>query len=102
MNYNYMTGDGSMMFFSWITYILVIALIILGIAALWKYINKNNMINTKHLFKVASAWISAVYVVCYAGVAIYPPIRGLFMRYSLHTDVFSSLIFSVSSTSCPV
>ena len=33
------------------------------------------MINTKHLFKVASAWISAVYVVCYAGVAIYPPIR---------------------------
>ena len=46
------------------------------------------MINTKHLFKVASAWISAVYVVCYAGVAIYPPIRGLFMRYSLHTDVF--------------
>lgn len=40
MNYNYMTGDGSMMFFSWITYILVIALIILGIAALWKYINK--------------------------------------------------------------
>lgn len=46
------------------------------------------MINSKHLFKVASAWISAVYVVCYAGVAIYPPIRGLFMRYSLHTDVF--------------
>jgi len=42
MNYNYMMGGdgGSMMFFSWITYLLVVALLILGIAALWKYINK--------------------------------------------------------------
>lgn len=41
MGYNYMMdggGDG-MMFFSWIVYILVIALLVLGIAALWKYIN---------------------------------------------------------------
>ena len=45
------------------------------------------MINIKHLLKVTSIWISIVYVICYAGVAIYPPIRQLFMRYSLHTDV---------------
>ncbi|OGG42145.1 hypothetical protein A3A21_02050 [Candidatus Jorgensenbacteria bacterium RIFCSPLOWO2_01_FULL_45_25b] len=45
------------------------------------------MIHVKHLLKTSSAWISIVYVVCYAGVAIYPPIRGLFMRYSLHSDI---------------
>ncbi len=40
--YNMMGGmyGSSMMFFGWITYILILALIILGIAALWKYINK--------------------------------------------------------------
>lgn len=43
------------------------------------------MINIKHLLKVTSAWISVVYVVCYAGVAIYPPVRDLFMQYALHT-----------------
>lgn len=53
------------------------------------------MVNTKHLIKVTSAWISVVYIVCYAGVAIYPPIRNLFMKYSLHTDVtFRSDFFS--------
>ncbi|MEK7098212.1 MAG: DUF5676 family membrane protein [Patescibacteria group bacterium] len=53
------------------------------------------MINTKHLLKVASAWISIIYIVCYAGVAIYPPVRSLFMRYSLHADVsFKSDFFS--------
>ena len=44
MNYYYgMMGGGyggSMMFFGWIVSILVLALIILGIIALWKYINK--------------------------------------------------------------
>ena len=44
------------------------------------------MINIKHLLKVTSVWISVVYAICYAGVAIYPPIRQLFMRYSLHAD----------------
>lgn len=54
------------------------------------------MISTKHLLKVSSAWVSIVYVICYAGVAIYPPIRGLFMRYSLHADVsFASNFFSI-------
>jgi len=53
------------------------------------------MINTKHLLKVVSAWISIVYVICYLGVAIYPPIRDLFMRYSLHADtVLRSDFFS--------
>ncbi len=45
------------------------------------------MIDTKHLIKVVSAWMSVVYAVCYAGVAIYPPVRDLFMKYSLHADV---------------
>lgn len=45
------------------------------------------MINTKHLLKVASAWVSAVYIVCYLGVALFPESRQLFMRYSLHADV---------------
>jgi len=40
--YSMMGGGygGSMMFFSWITSILVLALIVFGIIALLKYINK--------------------------------------------------------------
>ena len=41
--------------------------------------------NTKHLLKVVSAWISVVYVVCFAGGALIPGIRPGFMKYSLHT-----------------
>lgn len=53
------------------------------------------MINTKHLLKVSSIWVSIIYVICYAGVAIYPSIRSLFMKYSLHADVsFKSDFFS--------
>ena len=44
------------------------------------------MINAKHLLKVTLAWTSAVYVVCYVGVAIYPPVRMVTMRYALHVD----------------
>lgn len=42
MDYNYMmgVGGGNMMFFAWITYALVIVALVLGIAALWKYVNK--------------------------------------------------------------
>jgi hypothetical protein len=42
MNYSYMMGGagGGVMFFAWIAYLLVTVLIIFGIAALWKYINK--------------------------------------------------------------
>lgn len=43
--------------------------------------------NTKHLFKVVSAWTSIVYVICFAGVALFPGIRPEFMRYGLHTDM---------------
>ena len=54
------------------------------------------MLDIKHLIKVTSAWISIVYDICFAGVAIYPPIRVLFMRYSLHADVtFNSSFFSI-------
>lgn len=45
------------------------------------------MINAKHLFKVTSVWINIVYVICYAGVALFPGIRLGFMRYGLHTDI---------------
>lgn len=43
MNYEMMGGAGGasgMMVFAWITYILVIVLLVFGIAALWKYLNK--------------------------------------------------------------
>ena len=45
------------------------------------------MINTKHLLKVFSAWTTIVYVICYAGVVLSPPVRQLFMKYSLHANV---------------
>lgn len=42
MDYSMMSGTGgsSMMLFSWVTYILVIVLLVMGIMALGKYINK--------------------------------------------------------------
>ena len=43
--------------------------------------------NTKHLLRVASAWISIVYIVCFAGVAFFPGIRPGFMRYGLHMGI---------------
>lgn len=45
------------------------------------------MINTNKLVKVAVAWMSIVYVVCYAVVAMFDGVRGGFMRYSLHSDL---------------
>ncbi|MCL5411045.1 MAG: hypothetical protein M1324_04370 [Patescibacteria group bacterium] len=33
-------NGGALMFFGWLIYILFIVLIIFGIAALWKYLNK--------------------------------------------------------------
>ena len=44
------------------------------------------MIDIKHLLKATSAWISVVYAVCYAGVALFPSTRQLFMRFALHAD----------------
>lgn len=42
MGYNYMMGGygGGMMLFAWVTYVLVTVLLIFGVMALWKYINK--------------------------------------------------------------
>lgn len=42
MDYEYMMGynGGGVMFFSWLTYVLLIILLVFGIVALWKYINK--------------------------------------------------------------
>lgn len=45
------------------------------------------MINIKHLLKVASAWISITYVICYLGIALFPALRPAFMKYSLHANV---------------
>jgi hypothetical protein len=44
------------------------------------------MINTNHLLKVTAAWVSIVYTVCFAGVAMLPNIRPGFMMYALHTS----------------
>lgn len=41
MDYNMMSGaGGGMMFFAWITYVLVVIFIVMAIAALMKYIQK--------------------------------------------------------------
>lgn len=45
------------------------------------------MINTKHLLRVAAVWISVVYVICFAGIALFPGIRSGFMMYGLHMNV---------------
>ena len=45
------------------------------------------MINTKHLIKVGIAWMSIVYIICFAGVALFPSLRLGFMKYALHADV---------------
>ncbi|OGE87869.1 MAG: hypothetical protein A3J07_04130 [Candidatus Doudnabacteria bacterium RIFCSPLOWO2_02_FULL_49_13] len=45
------------------------------------------MINLKHLLKVSAAWVSIVYAVCFAGVAMFPLLRPGFMRYGLHMGI---------------
>lgn len=42
------------------------------------------MININHLLKVAAAWVSIVYVICFAGVAMFSGMRPGFYRYGLH------------------
>lgn len=51
------------------------------------------MIDIKHLLKVSSTWASVVYVICYVGVMIYPPLRTLFVQYALHTNTTISAEF---------
>ncbi|OGE74543.1 MAG: hypothetical protein A3K06_02250 [Candidatus Doudnabacteria bacterium RIFCSPHIGHO2_01_52_17] len=45
------------------------------------------MINIQHLLKIAAAWISVVYVICFIGVASLPGVRPGFMRYGLHMGI---------------
>lgn len=45
------------------------------------------MINSKHLITVGAAWTSIVYIICFAGVALFPSTRQGFMRYAMHADV---------------
>ncbi|MBI4714117.1 hypothetical protein HY771_02955 [Candidatus Uhrbacteria bacterium] len=45
------------------------------------------MNNLNHLLKVTVAWTTIAYVVCFAVVAFYPPIRELFFQYALHTKI---------------
>src|SRR3989344_5851340 len=67
---------------------LLIILLAAWLASQWiKRKEVKNMINTNHLLKVASAWISIVYVICSAGVAMMPGIRPGFMRYGLHMGI---------------
>lgn len=52
------------------------------------------MININHLLKVVSAWTSIIYAICYLGVASYPPVRMMTMRYAMHADAtFTSSYF---------
>jgi hypothetical protein len=45
------------------------------------------MINTRHLLKVVAAWVTIVYIVCFAGVALVPGMRAGFLHYALHMNV---------------
>jgi len=45
------------------------------------------MINENHLIKVGFAWTSIVYVICFAGVALFPSLRTGFMKYALHSEI---------------
>ncbi len=45
------------------------------------------MIDTRRLTIAGMAWISILYVICFGAVAIYPDIRTLFMKYTLHVDL---------------
>jgi len=42
------------------------------------------MINVNRVLKVSAVWISIVYALCYAGVAMFIGIRPNFMMYALH------------------
>lgn len=40
--------------------------------------------DTSHSLKVGAAWITIVYVVCFAGVALFPSARTRFVEDALH------------------
>lgn len=56
------------------------------------------MINTSHLIKVGVAWMSIAYAICFAGVALFPSLRSVFMKYALHAEAsFGQSYLNVTS-----
>lgn len=45
------------------------------------------MIDVRRVIKTTVLWISIVYVICFAGVALIPGVRSGFMLYALHTNL---------------
>lgn len=45
------------------------------------------MLNTQKLTKVAIAWTSITYAICFVGVALFFPVRPGFMKYVLHMNM---------------
>jgi hypothetical protein len=44
------------------------------------------MSSTLHSVKVGAAWITIAYVICFAGVALFPNIRTVFLQDALHME----------------
>lgn len=60
--------------------------------------NKFMKIDVRRVLKTVFLWVSAVYMICFAGVALFPKIRSGFMKYGLHTEVeFGEGVFSVGT-----
>ena len=56
------------------------------------------MINTTHLQRVAAAWTSIVWTVCYVGVWVFPDIRSAFALYALHmTTTFGGNVMTLTT-----
>lgn len=56
------------------------------------------MINVKRVVKAGVAWMSVLYVVCFAGVALFPGIREGFMLWGLHMNVGMGTSVTTSTT----
>jgi hypothetical protein len=44
------------------------------------------MSSTIRSVKVGAAWITIAYVICFAGVALFPNIRAVFLQDALHME----------------
>jgi len=45
------------------------------------------MFNTSQTIKIVCSWVSIVWVICFAGVALIPGVREWFMEYALHVRI---------------
>lgn len=53
------------------------------------------MFDTKRYAKIAIAWTTVAYVVCYLVVMFYPPVRSAFFLYALHAEIpFTASVFT--------